>query len=232
MARFKLSRLSVAVLVAAALILAAGGAAVASNMGFKLNKALTKVPTPVNGEVGTNWLSIPLFGFTNGTALCASSGLPAGTPLFQINETSGATVNGTCGFANAANIGSFNTGRGVRIRTTLTSLPASIIIVGSHNPAQLVTVPAFGAGDIGSLWFSVPYHTTAITAQDLCNQVGAPAFGASVRIVHPNGVALTPTCGTAAASAATANLVLGEAVRIRTAGAYGAVAHSFTPAHF
>ena len=136
----------------------------------------------------------------------------------------------TCGTAAATSRPIFP-GRGIRIRrpSTITTT-TSIIIVGSHNPSLSITVPDSGAGQIGTLWFAVPYHTTAVTAADLCLSSGLTSSGgirATIqRLNAAAGTFTQVTCGTAAAS--TLSLVLGEAVAIREPN--GPL--SFIPAHF
>src|SRR5213594_4041123 len=84
MLRFK-SHPTVAVLVAAALILAAGGAAVASNMAFKFNKPLVLVPGGAATQTGNNWTSIPFNNpYPNINGFCTQTGLKTGVGATQI----------------------------------------------------------------------------------------------------------------------------------------------------
>jgi len=77
MMRFRPSRLTLAVVLAAATILAAGGAAVASNMGFKMNKGLTEGPTNQPGK-GEMWTSIPFNNpYGSAAGFCTQTGLKA-----------------------------------------------------------------------------------------------------------------------------------------------------------
>src|SRR5262249_3295948 len=137
----------------------------------------------------------------------------------------------TCGTAAATSRPIFP-GRGIKIRRPgqVITTDTSIIIVGSHNPSQSITVPDSGAGNIGLLWFAVPYHTTAVTAADLSLSSGlspSGTFRATIQRLNAAPGGLTQvTCGTAAAS--TLNLVLGEAVSLREPN--GPI--SFIPAHF
>src|SRR5436309_7283677 len=58
----KTGRLTAAVVLAAALILVAGGVSTASNMGFKINKGLFLAPGGPNNNgpnVGVNYVSLP-----------------------------------------------------------------------------------------------------------------------------------------------------------------------------
>jgi hypothetical protein len=227
------SHFTLAVVLVAAVMLVAGGVVTASNTGFKLNKPLS--PNPGAGQTGNNWTSIPYFNpYGNLGAFCTQTGLITSGGLrdtiADIDPATGVTSTVTCGTAQATARAIF-TGRGVRIRRPTSVVgTTSIIIVGSHNPSQSITVPDAGTGSIGTLWFAVPYHTTAVTAADLCLSSGLSSAGglrATIqRLNSSNGVFTTVTCGTAAAG--TLNLVLGEAVAIREPN--GPL--SFIPAHF
>lgn len=225
------SHLTMAVVLVAATMLIAGGVAVASNTGFKINKPLALAG---GGNIGNNWTSIPYFHpYTNGAALCSQLGLVSTgvtrAAMLKIDPVTGAAVSGTCGQASA-NTFTWAQGQGVRIRNAGTGAPASAIVVGSHNPAASLTIPDSGAGNIGSFWFGVPYHTTAITAADLCTSIGLTSTGVlrgSVgRLNAATGGFTSASCGQAAAAALT--LVLGEAVRLREPN--GPI--SFVPSHF
>lgn len=226
------SHFTLAVVLVAAVMLVAGGVVTASNTGFKLNKPLNQQGA---GQIGNNWTSIPYFNpYGNLGTFCAQTGLLTSgiqrDTITDIDPVTGAPSTVTCGTA-AATARAIFTGRGIRIRRPSTIVgTTSIIVVGSHNPSQSITVPDAGGGAVGTLWFSVPYHTTAVTAADLCLSSGLTSSGiqrATVqRLNAATGGFTTVTCGTAAAS--TLNLVLGEAVAIREPN--GPL--SFIPAHF
>jgi len=226
------SHFTLAVVLVAAVMLVAGGVVTASNTGFKLNKPLNQQGA---GQIGNNWTSIPYFNpYGNLGTFCAQTGLLTSgiqrDTIADIDPVTGATSTVTCGTAAATSRAIF-IGRGIRIRRPSTIVgTTSIIVVGSHNPSQSITVPDAGGGAVGTLWFSVPYHTTAVTAADLCLSSGLTSSGiqrATVqRLNAATGAFTTVTCGTAAAS--TLNLVLGEAVALREPN--GPL--SFIPAHF
>lgn len=234
------SHLTLAVVLVAATMLVAGGVAVASNTGFKINKPLTVVVG--NTQVGNNWISIPYFNpYGTGANLCAQLGLASTgsvrAALLKIDAGTGASSGVNCGTAGAASF-TWNQGQGVRIRNQGVGAPTSAIIVGSHNPAASITVPTPAAtGNVGNLWFGMPYHTTAVTAADLCASVGLQSAGAARgsvgRLNAATGAFSSANCGTAGAISFT--LVLGEAVRLRNA--FIAPPNSvpplnFVPAHF
>jgi hypothetical protein len=229
--RNKKSHLTMAVVLVAATMLIAGGVAVASNTGFKINKPLSVAGA---GNIGNNWTSVPFFHpYTNGAALCTQLGLiSTGAVRAQLVKTDpvlGGVTSANCGTA-AANSFTWTAGQGVRIRNAGIAPPASAIIVGSHNPNLSLTIPDSGAGSIGTFWFSVPYHTTAITAADLCTSIGLTSAGGlrgSVgRLNSATGGFTSANCGTTAATSLV--LVLGEAVRLREPN--GPL--SFVPSHF
>jgi hypothetical protein len=226
----KSSRLTVAILLVAAVMLLAGGGLTASNMGFKANLALVRASG--TGAIGHNWLALPFTSpYQNAAGLCTMTGLPnLATTIFEQNAATGAATTVTCGTAGALSL-TTKAGLGWRIRSTSTALPASIIVVGAHAPGTAITIPATSTtnGNIGNFQFAVPYHTTAVTGQDLCTQAGfANLRGTIQRVNATTGAATTATCGTAGASALV--LQLGQAVRMRS----GDTTRSFTfvPAHF
>jgi hypothetical protein len=229
------SRLTLAVVLVAATMLVAGSVAVASNTGFKINKPLP-VTSAANPNIGNSWVSIPYFHpYTNGNVLCQQLGLrsaPLQVPaaaLTKVDPITGVATTVNCGSAAAF---TWLPGQGVRIRNTAgAGAPTSAIIVGSHNPALTLTLPDTSAanGNIGNFWFAVPYHTTAVTAQDICNQVGMFSTGVRGSVLSPNAALGTGTpanCGTAQATGLV--LELGAAVRLRDSNG----PFSFVPAHF
>jgi len=241
------TRLVVLVVAAAIVIVAAGGGAVASNMGFKINKALVLPPAVgATANQGRNWVSIPYNqpyttgciapatagcakAFCDATNLTACGGVGA-TLLRNLNAVTGATTSSSCPSAALPNLGNnfpLIAGQFLDVRPTASCVTTNIIIVGSHNPSLAITVPASGAGLVGRKWFAVPYHTTAVTTRDLCVQAGL-----SLAIPAANITRLNPTTGnntnTPCSANPGANLVLGEGVQITQP----TTAVTFTPAHF
>ena len=244
MMNLKASRLMVAVALVAAVMLAAGAVSVASNMGFKMNKAITAFAPPpaATTSVGDNWTAVPYNNpYANAGSFCTQLGLTSTGALGQprglitfITPATGSPTTATCGTTTANGTLLPTDGRGVRIRQpNIAGAPASVIIVGSHNPSLAITVPASGSGSIGDYWLGVPYHTTAVNMNDLCLSAGLTSTGAIgapraliTRINAPTGAAVSAQCGTATATGTP--LVLGEAVRIREP--FGP--KTFIPAHF
>ena len=231
----------------AIVMLVAGGAVIASNTGFKLN-APVAIASPTAPQAGNNWTSIPFFNpYTDFDDFCTQTGLPNSFPIrvsiLDLDPVSGAFRGPlTCGTGAAADPvnATLIPGRSIRIRVpnnTTVAAPASIIIVGSNNPALSITVPDIDrvapiTAQIGNLWFSVPYHTTAVTVEDLCLSSGltsAGIFRATVQVLDAtSGAFLGPfTCG----GGSTQTLTLGQGIRLRDPGNPGA-GTTFIPAHF
>ena len=232
------SHFSLAVVLVAAAMIVAGGVVTASNTGFKMNKPLEPVGAGgLPAQKGNNWVSVPYFNpygnlgnFCTQTGLITSGLVTARDIVGDLDPATGSNFQTQCGTAGATGR-PIVPGRGVRVRRPAAIVAqTSIIIVGSHNPSQSVTIPDAGLGQIGTLWFAVPYHTTAVTAADLCASVGltsATIPRATVQRLNASSGAFTQVqCGTATAS--TLNLVLGEAIAIREPN--GPI--SFIPAHF
>ena len=261
---------------AVVMILVAGGVSVASNMGFKMNKAIVIDPDQnLVNQPGKNFVSLPYNNpYATAQDLCNQTGLvqfnpnppPFGTPgttiLFHVveqnippNAADDVNRSCVCGQGTACQIlpihlpGALQVGPnpatntwalGLQIREpNVAGAVSSIIIVGSHDPTQ--AVKCLHKGNFppeNDCDFSVPYHTTAVTPQDLCNQAGLTNFnpnpppfgtpGATVaRLNATTGVFQTGTCGTS--SATSFNLILGEFAQIRESVQNSV---TFVPAHF
>jgi hypothetical protein len=227
------SRFTMAVVFVAAVILVAGGAAIASNTGFKLNKDITRPAVP-GGQKGFYWTALPYFNpYTNGLDFCQKVGLISSGALqhslFRVNPNG--TTSGPSLCSAAAGF-SLTPGLAVRIIAPGAPAPAvpSIIIVGSHNPALSISIPA-ATPTAGSVWFAPPYHTTAVTLRDVCIQAGMGVSGPIATIGQiffvdevtggPNPLLCNSN------TTLTTNVVLGKGYRLRNPAAT-----SFIPAHF
>jgi hypothetical protein len=224
----------VSVLAVVAMVVA-GHVAIASNTGFKLNKAIVPRLGTSTGQIGFNWLSLPDFNpYGNFAGLCVQTGLVS----TGLTRASIAKIDPLTGNATVANCGTAQStlpsadlveGGAVRVINAGAGAPTSIILVGSHDPAFRINVPAKGAGQIGVTWFGVPYNTTAVTKEDLCLQIGLTTTGinrGSIVTVNPvNGAASTANCGTASAVGQIPGP--GEGVRL-----LNPTAISFVPAYF
>ena len=232
----KSPQLALAVTVTALAIMLAGGAAIASNAGFKINMPIHPFPGGPTTAVGDNWISLPNFNpYVTVGGLCSQVGLASGiakATVTTVNPVNGVADSQQCGTAGAA-AANLIPGRAYRIRqpAAVTPPPFSIIIVGSHNPALNIHLEDLvGSGPVGSNWISIPYHTTAVTFQDFCNSSGltqTPLVKASLTQIDPTtGTPNNQLCGTAGAT--TANLVLGRAMRVHEPNG----PKDFIPAHY
>src|SRR5882762_7086229 len=162
--------------------------AVASNMAFKMRYALYP-PNASSAGKGDNWISLPFNRpYLTYADLCSQIGLPnVTTRIFQVNPETGASQACQCGTAGCtvfkldlSNLPPVQLPGGVpapylavQIRNSaFVAGVSSAIIVGSHNPAQLVLlrrIPSGPCGDvvagasinIGATWVSIPFHSTA-----------------------------------------------------------------------
>jgi hypothetical protein len=164
-----------------AAVLVAGGL-VASNMGFKANYAMDG--PGINGSAsGTQTLSLP---YNQQTSIVNAEDLIA-----DIVADAGlaGVVASISRHVRTTDLPEFYTGTtGVNFAitpgdgyTVVVTASVNYIIVGSHNPTLSITLD--GPGDNGSasgtqVW-SYPYHSTAVNAEGLINEINAAA-GASV----------------------------------------------------
>lgn len=233
------SHLNLAVVLVAATMVIAGSMTIASNTGFKINKGLRLVQTTDTGQKGSNWISIPYFNpYNNGTDFCTQTGLRsaiagATTTIAKQDPVTGNTTSANCFSAGAF---TFVPGQALKIRPAAIvggiANVNSIVIVGSHNPSLSLTIPKPGTGQVGNFWFSVPYHTTAVTANDLCLSIGMTSTGlgakGTVARLDPNsGGTTTGTCGTSTATNLVLNLGEGVVLREPFLGPL-----TFVPSHF
>lgn len=205
----------------------------ASNMGFKVIKP---VFYDVTGPIGDMWTSIPFYSYANGEVLCTKLGLTS-TGITRASITILDPITGQYDTANCGSTGPGGAasiilvpGLGVLIRQPNTSgAPTNLILAGAHDNTLQVTIPDAGAGEIGSVWYSVPYHTTAVTTNDLCTQIGLTSTGITratlQRVNLTDGAYQNATCGSTTTDW---NLEIGEAIRIREPN--GPI--TFTPLHY
>jgi len=207
------------------------GVAQASNMGFKMNMIIQPLGTPA--PKGQNFIALPYKNpYVTAVDVCTALGLSAAT---------GKVTQIKAGPAPAATL-SFNCGDLPGSAFTLlprvglvvnNSTAAGGIVVGSHasNPPGNVTLYPLGGFPLGQNRFPVPYHTTDITANDLCIDLGLPtASGKIVRTNASTGAQPSFNCSDLPGSAF--NLVLGESVIVTFSGASPITVAAGHPAHF
>jgi len=145
------------------LVLAASSALLASNMGFKLTYALTKV-----GNAQMNWVSLPYYWGTGATAstVCTDIGANATQVSHWVKATE-TYEDWLCGSGTDFTIAP---GEAIMVKV---STATNWVIVGSHNPSQTVNLQKLGNSQMN--WVSVPYHTTRTNASGICTDVGVNA---------------------------------------------------------
>jgi hypothetical protein len=200
---------NVLLLLAAVAVLAIGSAAIASNMGFKISISLTS---------GTNsFVSIPYY---NSYTDAASLRNDIDTSISGTATVS--TYNGTVWQRyNGGGLGQVNftitPGQGYQVAPAASG---NWIVVGSHNPSLALS---FTSGTTN--FVSVPYHTTATTAQLLRNEIDA-AIGGTVTVSNYNGT-LWQRYNGGGLGQVNFNITAGSAVQVAPAGS-----GSWTPAHY
>jgi hypothetical protein len=214
--------------VALAVIVASGSVTMASNMGFKINKALYSSFGTAGPPIGENLVSLPYNNpYPNSRSLCNAIGAsgfagvrirtrtPGGAVL-----TSFCTLNPGHTLVSAANPAS--RGHFVLITCDLggAGCPAdadpgapevgSGILVGSSSETQVL--PSITGGGVDND-ISVPYHTTWTGAKDVCTTYGfATANQRVLRLNAQTGVFTTFFCSAGPPGFA---LVIGEGLIIR-----------------
>lgn len=150
-----------------ALVLAAGGIATASNMGFKFVKAYT-------GGGVTNTLSLPYFQsqFTNFNTLFDDITGATAVCRINLNESRDCWLGNFTGSPVIA----INTQDGY---TVATSAATTQVLVGSHNPALALTLTGGGQTNFKS----IPYHMTYTTSRGIYNDITGAT---SVCRLNPN----------------------------------------------
>jgi len=194
--------------IAGAILLAVGGAAVASNMGFKF------VPNLATGDPDIYQISLP---FNNNYVdiqdvfddISASAGCSAAAvTVFHPDQS-------TCAWTGSLSCNeAVGSARGVRVGTI--GPCTGWVIVGSHNPALTVSVPL----DPLILDASIPYHTTKTDLAGLFSEI-------------PNAAQVTKfnadqsTCGWTGPLSCNVPITIGESYRISAT-----VAGPWSPSHY
>jgi hypothetical protein len=223
--RLSIWSLVVVAVALSSVVLLSSDQALASNMGFKMNKVIEATATPA--PKGENLVALP-YRNPYGTAedVCSALGLTAATgKIRQLNALAGTTASHNCGA-----LGPFTLALRVGIIVT-NPTAAGGILVGSHagNPPGSITLqPLATPAPKGQNHFPVLYHTTAVNAQDLCTDLGLPAGGKILRRNAATGVPSSHNCGDLGAF----NLVLGESTVVTFPGASALSVAPGHPAHF
>ncbi|MDD5223652.1 MAG: Ig-like domain-containing protein [bacterium] len=154
-----------------------------SNMGFKLNRALTYYA----GKTDNNWVTIPYFhNYTDAKSLCAD--IPNCASIGYSDP------GGNCGVGGCYHSGTkvpfspfwigenftIDPSQGYYVRITANS---NMVLVGSHNQITMIS-KTFYSGKTNNNYFSLPFHHNYADAKTLCSSVPNCA---SVGYLDPGG---------------------------------------------
>jgi len=225
------------IFVVAALGLAAvfvAGGLVASNMGFKANYSLQAASVGVSNS-GTQGLALP---YNHQTSIVTAEDLIADIngdgPAACLTTSCVASVSRHVRTTDAPEF--YTGGSGVNFTITpgdgyivVVNTDINYIIVGSHNPTLAIQLDSSGVNGSASgtqLW-SYPYHSTAVNAEDLINEINlAGGAGAVASVSHRIRATDAPEFYTGG-SGTNFTLVPGESYFIVMN-----TATSFVPAHY
>jgi len=216
-----------------AVAMVAGGLAIGSNMGFKFNAQI--VAGAGASPKFDNWISLPDNSpYVKANNVCTSLGLTS----TGVNSTRGVVsrlISSTGGFANytcgAATVGAFTLvkGEAIKIRNNVT---INAIVVGADDPSNTIPIQTgAGASPKFDNWVSVPYHTTAVKANDLCTDMGLTSTGVNStrgvvsRLIASTGGFGNYTCGAATVGAFA--VTVGEGIKVRNNAAKSWLASHF-----
>lgn len=183
---------------------AAAGTASASNMGFKLNKAIS---SQGSGTKGRNLVSLPSNNPYKGSGglqnLCNACGLGPSGQLIQFDGL-GQVYSYVCSQVQTFNL---LPEKGVMITNPTDS---SCILVGSDDPSSTNVINDLGQSPRGTELFNVKWHTTSSNPEQLCMDCALSNTATVTRFDAVNGQVFSHQCG----QVALWQLVLGEAVLI------------------
>lgn len=164
------------------LALLIAGPALASNMGFKLNKSLPFTA----GKPNIHWISLPWFNsYTLASSICSDIANASSVTSYD-PPTNSYTVY-TCG----DDLDDFTLVKGKAYGVNV-SATTTAIVVGSHDDSFSVSLP-FTAGKPNIHWISIPYHSTATLASTICAQ--NPKFSSITAYDPPTNGYTVFTCG-------------------------------------
>jgi hypothetical protein len=225
-----MTRRSIAVIICCAAVLLVAGGLFASNMGFKLNKQLNFTGT----ATGINSLSLPFN---------RQIGIDNAKNLLDDIKNTGSPTNAVAGVARynpATNSPVFYTGAPADIAFNLSKAEgylvqmtqnATYIVVGSDDPAFVVTFLGTGASATGINLYSLPYHTTTTNAEQLRNELratGAPVNNVGA-VGNYNTATNSPVFYTGAPADVAFPLVAGNAYFVQVSGASNV---TYSPSHY
>jgi len=159
-------------------LIAAAGALLASNMGFKLNYQLTGPGAP-NGS-GRNTLSLPYFrqsNVDNAQQLMIDIGNGAVTSVGIVSRYNEGTDLFT-GYTGRMGAGSPYPLVGGESYLIAMNSTVNYIVVGAHDPSWVTSLDGPGAPGSGRNFYAPPYNITAANAQQIMSDIGGGAITA------------------------------------------------------
>jgi len=202
--------------VVCALVLTVGGAAMASNMGFKFVPNLNQ-----SGKIFT--ISLPINNnYTNAAAVLTDMQSSGCTPqkIERINPSVGGTSRTFwTGSGTAAQNFTISKGEGYLVQVTGSC--TSWVVVGSHDPTY-----SYSISQPGKVYMvSIPYHTTAQVANDLLTSI---PNASKIERINPSVGGTSRTFWTGSGTAAqNFPVTIGESYLVVVTAA-----STWTPAHY
>lgn len=212
------------VAIGVAAMLLAGGL-YASNMGFKLNYPMLGTSASASG---TNTLSLPYFrqvGVDDAKQLIDD--VEAGNTNLVTNVQRWNPASDTFAVYTGAAGTAFPLTAGEGYFVKLGAANVNYIVVGSHDPGQIVNLLGTSSSASGTNFYSYPYHSTAADAKQLIDEIEAGDTNKVNNVQRWNVAADTFAVYTGAAGTAFA-LTPGEAYMIKL----NAANVSFVPSHY
>ncbi len=153
------------------------GVLIATNMGFKFNRVLNG---PGSSASGANAVGLPFHkqvGMVNAKHLIdditAGGGAVAGITRFVNSSDSFDTYNGIGGAA-------FTLAKSEGVIVTMNT-DAEYMVFGTHDPGHVVNFNGVGTSLSGLNFYSPPYHSTSINAEELLDEIN-DAGGSAIAI--------------------------------------------------
>ena len=225
-----------ALLVVALVAIIATGGLVASNMGFKLNYPLLDatngssqsgtqtIGLPYNRQVGIDDASDLFRDIGTTISTCGANACNCLDNLQRYDSATDGNAPYACGFPDFT----LTPGEGLLVKTK-TGIGGDYIVVGSHNPALTINLPAPGGGsNSGTTRYTHPYHAVSATAAELMTELGGCNFISNVQRYDGASDGNAPyACGFPDYP-----LVAGQAYLVQTKPATAPGGVSFVPAHY
>ena len=165
--------MTVMVVVLAAAVVLTGGL-MASNMGFKLNRALLAGSDPGSNS-GTQTLGLP---YNRQVGIDTASELFSDITGVQNIQAYNTATDGYLFYSFGSPDFALEAGRGLFVKA---GQNFNYIVVGSHDPSAVIQLESAGAAsNSGTNLYAPPYHATAATARALFQELG----GANVQNIQ------------------------------------------------